>query len=257
MTVTEEMTADEVYLTFAQARRKYVELEERTFKHDPILMKQMIRKRDPNLFLTKVNQLLGKAQWSTDSNNDLIPQKALAIYFDLSPKSTLKAFKTFVSKFQEAEYTLNRTLQNHIDELENCQSLGELVDTHTNWHTKDIYHSVKRIEAMLLSSLHQSRSQKVLTLIDVDVKNEDLLWNMENQIHLMTDMKPVWITETRGGYHMLYQKEANRYIFQGFRDVFAEEIKRGDIELPNSGREVMTPVPGVMQGGFITREVKL
>ena len=232
-TVAVDLEDDEVFILMAQARRKYVNDDERTFGHDPILMKQFIKDNDAEYFLWKVRQLLGKAQYGHDRMMNHIPLKSLVAYFDVSPKATLRAFNDFVQQTNEDIYGLVKTPNHHS------------------------FHKIRRIKSTLESKIHIARSRKPYLIIDIDTKENEFVddvWTYMTRLDMQKHIR--WMTETNGGYHIILEKNdyVGKRIYLDMKEAYQKSFNDGKIEIKSSGGP-MTPVPGTIQGGFKTRRV--
>jgi hypothetical protein len=82
--------------------------------------------------------------------------------------------------------------------------------------------------------------------MDIDEKNVGLL----EKILREKDLDPLWITETRGGFHVIleHSKENCRKIY---------ELSRDYKQIENQSHQAQTPVPGTLQGGFLVKRFEL
>lgn len=165
--------------------------------------------------------------------DDRIPRDAFALYLDLSPKSSLKAFPRFVAEFSKKQYEFFSQQAEH---------LGR---------------SLRRPDLMLYSALVQSPAFKPYILVDVDEKNELLLREVLDHLHLNdeVDITNWWVTETHGGYHILVPNAKGSPLMKHINTSADLKVlvKQRRIELKTN--QVMTVVPGTLQGGFETRRI--
>lgn len=91
---------------------------------------------------------------------------------------------------------------------------------------------------MALTAIHQSRSNVRYVVFDID----------KPAIHPFPKIGEAWVLGTRGGYHLLVDpsKQTGQWHQQIIR--LLEPDQHGDL---------MSPVPGCIQGGFTPRLVKL
>ncbi|RLG94915.1 hypothetical protein DRO29_06140 [Candidatus Bathyarchaeota archaeon] len=215
--VVPDLKENECLLLLLAARKKYWPEIARS---EEILRREVVREKDWNIFYRKVLKMSFVNNLYTDKDGKIIPKEALAMFIVLDPKDALKAWNTLQKEmidllFQYAKGDVNALKQ------------------------------FKRIDVRWFSALHRSQSRKKYWLIDIDCKDENLL------NFVLDYVEPVWISETRGGYHIIVP--ANEEVAKTiFRDKIFDRYK--DIEIH---KEPMTPLPGTLQGGFVVREVKI
>ncbi|MHA1650044.1 MAG: hypothetical protein ACTSYB_07605 [Candidatus Helarchaeota archaeon] len=205
------LVEDEVFILLLVARKKYGGLS----RSEESLYKTIVKKKEH--LSQKIHQISLIAGTFRDSKtNNQIPISSLAFYIDLAPKSTLKATNLFITNI--LKYYRQATIDPNFNRA-----------------------LFKKIDQMLFSAIHKSRSRSPYWVIDVDRKPYDLKWLCEYFGQALC-----WITETRGGYHLIIEKGPD----SGLK---MEALKqKNPPELEIFGRETMTIIPGTLQGGFKT-----
>ena len=218
-------TSDEVLFMFIQARRKYNKTAD-IKDHDPILSRKILKYRDVDLFLNKVEQLdaLSNTFISNRSKN-ILPKDSMVIYVDLCPKSTLKAFTAFTT------YYINE--------------MKEIIDN-------DQMYKFQKMDTKLNSFIHKSNSRKPYFMLDLDTKNQEVF---EDILNMLPNNSIDWITETRGGFHYLINKN-NMDVKKIGKLIYKEILPKHKTVLEVKG-QAMTVLPGTVQGGWKTRRIEL
>lgn len=208
---------DEVFVILSFARKKY----HPSATDEWMLYRDIIKDNDIDKMIHKI-----KRNYSyTEGFNDLrtgepINKDAFVCYIDLSPKSMLKAYNMFIKKMNDILYQVIKNKEQSI--------------------------LMRKMKNYLMSCIHKSNSYKPYLLLDVDTKNSDLLNSILNALESWE-----WISETRGGYHVLVKKTKQncQFIFQNLQ--FSKGYCDYDIEIKSN---VMTPIPGTLQGGFEVKQ---
>jgi len=208
-----KLEKDEVFIMMLCARKKYCSELKRS---EEGLCQKVIRTNDPKIVTQKIEQITSSPYFQ---DGEKIPQKAMAVYIDPNPKSTIKAFSTFVKETMNQVYSLTQN------------------------QDESVYNYFRKLDVRLFSAIHRSTSRRWCWIIDVDKKDQSLLHEILTKLGENT----IWVTETRGGYHVLVRatKTAGKIIF-------TEIVKVQDVEIQ---KEAMTPIPGTIQGGFKVRKV--
>lgn len=211
--VVPEIKDDEILLIFLAARSKYA--PGIRMKTD-IVRREIVKRKDRELILKKIRRLSIVDKLYTDNYGKILPEHSFVIYFDLNPKSTMKAYLGLQKQMSQTVYDI---------------AVG---------HKK--LESMKRIKNALMSELHKCNSNKPYLLADIDIKDKNKLYLTEILSTIpFEDIKA--ITETKNGYHIIVNKTKNtgRILYTMKKDYL--EMKK----------EVMTPVPGTLQGGFLVK----
>lgn len=172
------------------------------------------------------------------------PVNTVAVYIDLNPKSamsgTIKVIKQAMKQVEDMT-VLNSQITDMI--------MGNI--EHDNPELKRKINEVKLIQKWFknyktawLSEVHRSNAgHPPYFQIDVDVKDNDLLDKITNTV------KPVKaVIETKNGYHIIYknEKKLKATAYREFGSL------KPQVEVQS---EVMTPLPGTLQGGFKVRMI--
>ena len=216
--VVPKLRDDEVLIAILSARKKYGGVS----RSQENLIRVILRNND-----TIVNKLRKMAVVG-DMYVDIltkkpIPASSMALYIDLSPKSTIKAFSLFNKDILQWFYQMSK-------------------DANFN---KSIF---RKMDIKLFSAIHRSNSRTPpYWIVDIDVKNETLL----KDICKLFNDEVVWISETHGGYHVIVNRNENTG--KVMHKLMKKRLKTVEI----FGKDTMTVVPGTLQGGFKVREVVL
>jgi len=211
---------DEVYLTMAQARRKYAEIL--LVGHDPVTAKKLLRTNNLETVIQKIRQLDAMAQQSYIKETELkIPLKAIVLFCDVNPKSMSQGFIKTMGLFTQELFKIKAD-------------------------SPDAWEAFRKLDLRLASNVHKSNSRILYLVLDVDVK--DFLALVE--IDKLFEENIKWISETRGGYHVIlkHSKEVAKTLYPRLMDSSLAE--RYDIDLAR-----MTPIPGTIQGGFKVKRI--
>jgi hypothetical protein len=207
----------ECLLLLLAARKKYCPTLARS---EEVVAREVIRDNDWSKFKRKVKKITNVEGIYVDKNGNEIPKEAFALYILLDPRDAVYAW----IKFQEETNKL-------------------FWQSYKN--DKSALYQLKKLDVRWFSVLHRTPSRKLYWLIDVDGKNENLLDSLLKWL----DDHVIWVSETRGGYHIIVHcnHETQRILF---RERLTEKFK--DVELH---KQVLTPLPGTLQGGFAVRGV--
>ncbi len=110
------------------------------------------------------------------------------------------------------------------------------------------------IKGKLLSCIHKSNADKPYILVDIDEKDFSLTGEVISEI----TEDPIWVSETRGGYHLIYEKipRLAREIYMKIPQTFVKETFPPN-KIIEIKKEVMTPLPGILQGGHEVKKVEI
>lgn len=209
---------DEVFIYMAFSRKKY----------NPISNDEWLFHRDifKNNAIEEMIQKLKRHGKIDGYFKDLrsgtpIPLDAFVYYIDLSPKSTIKAWNLFSKEMNDRIYQIIKDPEQMI--------------------------YMRKIKNKLMSAIHKSNSRKPYVLLDIDEKDEQLLYDILYEL----DIKPKWISVTRGGYHGIFEKtpEIGKKLYKN--DFLRSLINSKTVEIKH---DVMTPIPGTLQGGVVVKK---
>ncbi len=221
--VLQPLKNDEVYITVLTARKKYCSTISSSLE---VVNRDIIRNNDTNKILRKIRKMSIVEGLYTDKNNDIIPIEAFALYILPEPRSMLKAYNDFIENTGKWNY-------------ENLKSENKNLELY------------RKLDIKLFSSIHRSKSCSNYFIIDIDKKDEVLF----NNIYIFIQSKEwydspsviKWISETRGGYHIMLERN-------NISGEIVHEIMKRKIESVEFRKEMMTPIPGTLQGGFVVKE---
>jgi len=214
-TVFPNLRDDEVLIAIICARKKY---SEALSTSQEMLDKMIIKTEDIGSIVDKLFKFGVVAGIYKDYKlNTYISPSAMAMYIDLYPKSSIKAFFEFT-----------KTINNWMYEAMNNQHFNK--------------HVFRRLDSKLFSAIAKCNSRKPYTIVDVDRKDV----NLPNILEHVSD-EPLWISETRGGYHIIFKRSniVNR-------DIVFLKSNFDYIEVQFS--QGLTPVVGSLQGMFEVRK---
>jgi ribosomal protein S10 len=205
-----ELEKDEVFIILAFARKKY----NPKVKDEWLFHRDIIRNNDVDEIIRKIRRSAYFDNTFIDfKTEEPIPMDAFVYYIDLSPKSTIKAWNLFS---KETNARIYQILQN----------------------PEEVIH-MRKLKNNLMSAIHRSNSRKPYILLDIDTKDEKML----KQVCKIVG-KWEWISETRGGYHVIVKK-TREMSTKIYKNIIAP--MRVLVEIKS---DVMTPVVGTLQGGW-------
>ncbi len=203
---------DDVYILLLNTRKKYCPME--LSKSEEVIGRELIRHNDLDKIIRKVKKITSIDGIYVD-NHTLkdVPMHCFALYCLIDPRSTLKGYGEFISNINKWIY-------------ESFKGDSNL----------ELY---RRIDVKLFSAIHRSRSRSLYRVIDIDKKDESILYKVTS----LLEGNIRHIMETHGGYHITVDKnnETGRIIYEKINGHIE------DIEILN---EPMSPIPGTIQGGF-------
>lgn len=201
---------DEVYIVVLNARKKYCPTIASSME---VVARDIIKNNDTEKILRKLKKMSTVEGLYTDKNGDIIPNESFALYILPEPRSMLKAYKEFTNNINEWIYA----------DLFGTKNL-------------ELY---RKLNTKLFSAIHKSTSRRNYFIIDIDRKDEQLL----NDVIMRLGNGDLieWISETRGGYHILVNRLGGELVHKLSISLMP------DVEFR---KETMTPIPGTLQGGF-------
>ena len=220
-----DLEEDEVYLLTGGARKKYANGNPDISTSHEVVTRKLVRHNDFDKFLSIIEKSRAMVALSIDKNTKKnLPQETHVLWMNPNPRSTLKGYNHFKKKVDD-----------HIYELTKCKGDRE-----------QHYRQLKKIDVIYHSSIQVSASRKLYSVCDIDVKNITILKVIAE--HLLPYI--AWITETRGGYHIVYHVEGNGIVYsEGIKQLFGEKVEWL--------KDQMTYIWGVPQGDFIPKPVYL
>lgn len=223
---------DEVYMILGGARKKYAKDNPAISTSHEIISRQLVKENEFPLFLSAVRKTQALLNVSTDKNTgEIFPPESHVIYIGINPRSTVDAMIMTMNQFNIYYATL----------LKNSSDQGR----------QDAYKQLKRFNVHYFSSLQKSASNKKWRIIDIDVKDRMLLSDI---VEMIGDGAIKFITETHGGYHIIYDRKANEYVIGQHRLMKIQEkwnLRTNQLE---TFKDRLTPIWGTEQGGFEVKE---
>ncbi len=223
-----ELKNDEVFIIVIFSRKKYNKIS----TDEWMFSRKIIKEKNIDQIINKIKRMgIFSDNFIDFKTNEIIPIDAFVCYIDLAPKSTLKAFNIFTKKMDEWLYQIVK---------ENF-----MVD------------KFKKIQNILMSSVHKANSYKPYIIIDIDKKDDKeilsyVLGKLNNNYK--------WITETRGGYHIIIDKTKDicKIIYNEIIKPKKESIFYSYLDfIEIKSKTLMTPIVGTLQGGFEVKKYKI
>jgi len=200
-----ELERDEVIIGLLAARKKYAPEISRSAE----IVDKIIVKRKEDVF-RKFRRFMRveKGDYIDFKTGNPIPVDAMVCYIDLNPRSSMRALNLF---------------QKEMNDWVIEAALSEF----------DLSH-FRKLDTKVFSALARRVSRRMYFLVDIDDQNPERYLDMLP--------KPLWITQTRGGFHLIYpsHREIKAEIFNA--------VSEHDLEVEVQ-RDTQTPVPGSLQGG--------
>ena len=227
----DQLQRDEIYMILGGARKKYGKDNSDISTSHEIVTRQMVRQHDYfKFFYQVVRKTDALLNVSIDKNTEKdFPKESHVIYLSINPRSTIKAKGLSDEIMNRHYYTL----------LSNESEQGRI----------DAYKQIKRFKVHYYSALQKAPSNTKWRIMDIDVKNKDLL---QDCIYAIKRENIKFITETHGGYHIIYDRRANEYLYGDKLKQIQKGhgMKKSEIELH---ADRLTPIWGTEQGGFMVR----
>jgi len=206
-----DLEGDEVYSVVLVARKKYCS---RLARSQEMLDMLVVKRKED--FVRKVCRFLRieEGDYIDFKTGEPIPLESMACYVDIYPKSCIKA-----------GLELNKLFLNWLVERGNNPEFDDKVFT--------------KLNTKLFASIHKSNSRKPHKIVDIDTKDFDFSTLPRSR---------AWITETRGGYHVIYLTPDSDTIKElvDFRKSSPESVEF-------AWHQGQTVIPGTLQGGFKVR----
>ena len=227
----EQLKKDEIYMILGGARKKYAKDNPDISTSHEIITRQMVRENDYKFFYQAVRKTDALLNVAIDKNTEKdFPKESHVIYISINPRSTIKAKGLSDEIMNRHYYTL----------LSNESEQGRI----------DAYKQIKRFKVHYYSALQKAPSNTKWRIMDIDVKYKDII---VDSINIIKRENIKFITETHGGYHIIYDRKANEYLMRndGLRFLrLTHNLLKNQLEL---FKDRLTPVWGTEQGGFMVR----
>jgi hypothetical protein len=239
--VLPELAINEGYFICLNARKKYLTEEEYSLlqinKSNELRMldRKVIRDRDLDYFLKKINQYEIKHKIYKSKSDKSIPVKCMVLYINVNPVDFLKAYKTFSSDMNEI---ITASVKCGVDG--NKIGAGHLMG------------KVKRSNELLMSAFQKSKGKKHYIDIDFDIPanlTRDILYPFLRELK-SRDIS-YFVISTKNGYHVLIKTSTLNFnyneLVKYYNDILIGVNVKGEV-LVNKNQ--MIPLPGTVQGGY-------
>jgi hypothetical protein len=234
-----ELGPDEVFFISLSARNKYLTEQERRdleLGRTEMFARRLIRQRDFSRFTRTLHQLEVAEGGYLTKNNSNIPSKAIVVYFNINPSSTLKALQEFNSKV--AEY-----------QMELAQKALKKADP------SDTLARMNKLDVLLMNCYQRNQVKSYWMDIDFDIPKD----RYDIVEILLNDLKEKGVgyvvIDTKGGYHVLLNKKDLNYNFNESIKKCNEEANKswpeGDWGENVNNKNMMVPLCGCLQGGYL------
>lgn len=227
-------TGEVRFLSFS-ARNKYLTATEREFYslgRTEMFMRRTVRHDGFEALLHKVHQMYTAVPAYTTRNNIPIPKKALVLYFNINPSSSLKALEILSAQLSQIQSDLVTKAVGGKD------------------FSQDLY-KLDKLDTMVMDAYQKAQVKGKWLDIDVDIPHEHvgILHSMLGQFR-DRGVRFIVIT-TKSGYHVLLDRTTLKFNFNevlSSANVLREDRGiEGEIIVNKNG---MIPLPGTSQGGF-------
>jgi len=214
---------DQVYVAMLIARRKY---GGGVTRGEETLSTCILKDSTHEAMIRKIRRFEVPIECYVDKEKGTsIPQENYATYIHLRPKSMANALIDF-----------------------NVDVMKEMLEITKD---KNRIGRLRGVDRWLFSKICKNSVGPKFTIIDVDDK---LLYPKVFNLLKYYKIPIRWITETRGGYHIILSSGNHLETFHKIIKPLFEKDFNGKVEiLP----EPITPICGTYQGGFLTRPVDI
>jgi len=220
--VVPDLVDDEVLMLLLFARKKY----HKSVTDEWMLFRDIVRSSDEEVIMRKIRRNAFFSDDYTDFKTGApMPMEAFVFYIDLFPKSMYKAHIKYMKECADIIYRI----------IKGGNNLSE----------------TKKFKTKFYSNIQKSNSYKPYIILDVDEKSEDLLETLLN----IVNHKYIWISETRGGYHIILKKtkDLSKILYTAIIKENRNNPNSAFSEVEIKGNVGMTAIPGTMQGGFVVK----
>ena len=219
--ILRKLENDEVYILLLNARKKWCPDLSRS---EEIMYRDVIRDNDPDRILRKIRKTscVSRGIYVDLKTNKEVDINCMAIYVVLDPRSTLKGYGEFIENINGWIY---ESFMGGVGGVKNLE----------------LY---RRMDIKLFSAIHKHRSRGLYFVIDIDKKDEDILYKITEP--LVGNIR--WISETNGGFHVIVDRsyETGMIIFPRMVEIEYVEILK----------DPTTPVAGTLHGGFPVKGIR-
>jgi hypothetical protein len=229
-----DLKQDEVYFFSLSARNKYLTAEERqeyALGRTEMFSREIARDKEGIYYV--MNKLKASLQYRKTNNGKTIPEKALVIYANINPSSTIKAYQLFK---QEIDKQVN-----------------DVINTFLNSKEPN-FEGLTRINRELMNCIQKARSRKYYIDLDIDLYNKGTNKCVDDLTSFLKENKSVFYKiETFSGYHFLVKKETVPNNLFSKMNEYRLSMYIKEIEF---NKNEMIPVPGTLQAGKLVKFVE-
>lgn len=236
-----ELEKDELFFISLSARNKYLTEEERlkySLGRTEMFGREFIKGKDLELFDYTFKKLEALMSYKTTSNRSLIPEKALVVYFNINPTSSIKAVQVFIQEMQKEMYSL-------INDLDKDN------DTHR------VYSRFKNAKSILNTQFQKYTSRKIFIDVDFDTKDFSIVTMLTEKLD--ENNVEYFVIETQGGFHVAIKrgtcsKYVNYMLYTSWVkncDKIAKDIDKDNEVIINKNE--MIPLPGTLQANHLVK----
>jgi hypothetical protein len=229
-----DLKNDELYFFSLSARNKYLSAEERkefALGRTEMFSREIARDKEGIYYI--MNKLKSSLQYRVTANGKPIPERALVVYANINPSSTIKAYQLFT---QEIDKQINEVV-------------------HTFLNTKEPnFEGLKRINRELMNCIQKSRSRKYYIDIDIDFREKGTAECVIDLMGFLSTNKSVFYTiKTYSGYHFLIRKDT---VPNTLFSKIEEHRLNSNIKEIEFNKNEMIPVPGTLQAGKLVKFIE-
>jgi hypothetical protein len=232
-----ELEKDEVFFLCLSARNKYLTDEERkefSLGRTEMFGREFVYEKSIDKFELILKKLDLTLEYRTTSNGSRIPDKAMVVYFNLNPTSTIKAYQAFQEEMNKELFLL----------LNNIRS---------NNQTEMNYDRFRKSQSILKTQFQKYPSRKVFLDIDCDTKDTSVVCGICS--FLKKYNVDYFVIQSQGGYHVIIKKDTmpkdklfGKALFQDIIPTANDCVCSGGGEVIINKNE-MIPLPGTLQAG--------
>lgn len=234
-----DLEADQVFFLSLSARNKYLTEQERKdldLGRTEMFSKRLIREKSFERFTRTLRQFeVNKGGYLT-SNGSNIPEKAIVVYFNINPSSTLTALQEFNNKVAEYQMELAQKALKKSDPSDTLKRMNKL-------------------DVLLMSCYQRAQNKQHWMDIDFDITKD----RYDIVQMLLKDLKEqkvgYVVVDTKSGYHVLLNRKDLNY---NFNQSISKCVEEADKSWPDqnwgeivNNKNAMCPLCGCLQGGYL------
>lgn len=233
-----QLEKDELWFVSLSCRNKYLNEQEREFYHlsrTEMFAREFIFETKMENFLYVLDMLDKQLLYRRTKSNQLFPEKAMIVYFNLNPSSGLQAYFEF-----------QKEMNKEVAELMNGLEQKHNVD--------NMYGRFKKCMSVLKSKYQTAQSRRLF--LDVDFDTKDFSYVQEYLDFCISNKIKFFIVDTKNGFHVCIDKSSikcNMYELITQLDKKIKQETEGTKEIILN-KNLMIPLPGSIQAGH---EVKI